>query len=91
MSIERHDRSPSFRTRQQTVKVNHNSKLLPNDFFPKTLSQSPKKRNDGPPSSAEVLAEWYDRDDSKDKPENHQFHRLSNRPSASRITLCAIQ
>ena len=89
MSNERHERSPSFRTRQKTAKVNHNSKLLPTDFFPKTMSQSPKKRPEMP-CSAEVL-DWYERDESRDKPKEkvqaqHQFLRLShNRPSMGRI------
>ncbi len=52
MSIERQERSPSFRTRQKTAKINHNSKLLPTDFFPKALSQSPKKRIEEGPTSA---------------------------------------
>lgn len=95
MSIERHERSPSFRTRQKTAKVNHTSKLLPNDFFPKTLSQSPKKRPEFP-CSAEVL-DWYERDDSREKPNQQaqphpQFHRLShNRPSISRINFCLAE
>lgn len=59
------------------------------DFFPKINSQSPKKKVDFP-TSQDLLAEWYERDDSQDKPQK-QFRRITHKkPSTSRISLCPI-
>ena len=84
----RPERSPSYCARQHTAKVNHNSKLLPTDFFPKTLSQSPKKRN-GLPISDRVLADWYEEEDNKEK--QRPFYRISNRASINRISMLLPQ
>ena len=59
------------------------------DFFPKINSQSPRKKVELP-LSRDFLAEWYERDDSQDKPQK-QFRRIThNKPTASRISLCPI-
>ncbi len=92
MSTERQERSTSFTIKQRAVKVNHNSKLLPLDFFPKINSQSPKKKHEFAPQKADsLLVEWYEREESKEKAQR-VYRRLANpRPTTSRVSLCAAE
>ncbi len=89
MSFEKHSKSTSIRPISNHLKVNHHSKLLPIDFFPKINSQSPKRKADFP-AAKDLLVEWYERDESQDKP-HRQYRRITQKkPSPSRISLIPI-
>ena len=68
------------------MKVKHETHQLPQDFFPKTLSRSPKKKGEHP-TYENTLAEWYERDDSIEKNDKTTIRKSYHRQPISKAQL----